>query len=76
MAVSYKKMFKLMIDKDITKTQLREATKISSSTFAKISKSEYVALDVLVRICGVLHCDIGDVCEVIHDDETNGRDTL
>lgn len=64
MGVSYKKLFKLMIDKDVKKTQLRETTGISASTFSKLNHNEYVALDVLVRICSVLNCDIGEIMEV------------
>ena len=74
MGVSYKKMFKLMIDKDITKTKLRESAKTSNSTFAKIGRSKYVVLGILVRVCGVLRCDIGDVYELIQDGEMIVRD--
>jgi len=69
MAVSYKKLWKLLIDKDMKKSQLREAAFLSSSTVAKLNRNEYVALDVLVRICAVLQCDIGDVIEVKLDEK-------
>ncbi len=67
MGVSYKKMWMLIIQKDMTNTQVREAAKISSSTFSKMKRNEYVALDVLVRICGVLDCEIGDIVEIVRD---------
>jgi DNA-binding Xre family transcriptional regulator len=64
MGISYKKLFHLMIDRGIRKSELRAAAGISTSTLAKLGNDEYVSLDVLVRICGVLDCDIGDVCEI------------
>ena len=64
MGVSYKKLFHLLIDREIRKTHLQKAAGIGASTLAKLGHDEYVSLDVLVRICGVLDCDIGDICEV------------
>ena len=69
MGISYKKLWKLLIDKDMKKSQLREAAALSSSTIAKLTRNEYVALDVLVRICAVLNCDIGDIAEVKLDEQ-------
>lgn len=69
MGVSYKGLWKLLIDKDMTKSQMREAVGISTSTLSKLTHDEYVSLDVLVRICTYLECQISDICEVIHDDE-------
>jgi len=51
------------------KSQLREAASLSSSTIAKLTRNEYVSLDVLVRICAVLNCDIGDIAEVKLDEK-------
>ena len=68
MGISYKKLWKLLIDKDMKKSQLREAAALSSSTIAKLTRNEYVALDVLVRICAVLNCNIGDIAEVKLDE--------
>lgn len=62
--VSYKKLWKLIIDKDMTNAQVRKDAQISPSTFSKMKKNEYVALEILVRICKVLKCDIGDIVEV------------
>lgn len=64
MPVDYKKLWILLIEKNISKPQLRKAANISSSTFTKLNKNEFVAMDVLVRICMVLDCDIGDVVEI------------
>lgn len=64
MPVDYKKLWILLIEKNISKPQLRKAANISPSTFTKLNKNEFVAMDVLVRICMVLDCDIGDVVEI------------
>jgi len=63
MSVSYKKLWKLLIDKDMNKTDLRNATGISSFTIARMTRGEDVSTAILKRICEVLHCDIGDVAE-------------
>ena len=63
MEVSYKKLWKLLIDKDMSKADLRRATGISAFTFARMSRNEDVSVAVLKRICEVLDCDIGDVAE-------------
>ena len=65
MAVSYDKLWKLLIDKKMNKTQMRLATGISSSTLAKLSKGESVALEVLEKICDELQCNIGDIIDFI-----------
>lgn len=65
MGVTYKPLWKLLIDKDIKKTKMGEAIGISTSTLSKLNKDEYVSLDVLVRICSYLKCQISDICEVI-----------
>lgn len=64
MSVSYKKLWKLIIDKDLKKSDVRKSAKVSASTFSKMNKNEYVALEVIERICNVLECDIGDVVEI------------
>lgn len=63
--VSYNKLWKLLIDKQMKKKDLGEAAGISANTLAKMGKNEKVSLDVLVRICQALKCDIGDIMEVI-----------
>ena len=68
MAISYNKLWKLMIDKKINKTKLRENAGISSNAMAKLGKNESVQIEVLEKICKELKCDIGDICEVILDE--------
>jgi len=67
MALSYKKLWKQLIDRDMTRTQLRQATGMSTSTFARLSKGDYVASTVIDRICQELRCDVGDMMEVVLD---------
>ena len=69
MAVSYKKLWKLLIDKDMKKKDLREAAGISTSSMAKLGKNENVTTDVLVKICKALKCDISDIMEIEPDDK-------
>lgn len=67
MAVSYKKLWKLLIDRDMKKKDLRETAGISPTSIAKLGKNENVTTDVLVKICKSLNCDISDIMEIIHD---------
>lgn len=67
MSVSYKKLWKLLIDHNMNKGELAKATKMSANTLAKLGKNETVSMDILVRICAVLECDIGDIVEVVSD---------
>ena len=67
MAVSYKKLWKLLIDKDMKKKDLCAAAGISHASMAKLGKSENVTTDVLVKICTALQCDIGDIMELTQD---------
>ncbi len=64
MSISYNKLWKLLIDKKMTKTQLREQADIATSTLAKLSKDEPVSMDVLVKICKTLDCGLDDVVEL------------
>lgn len=65
MDVSYNKLFKLLIDKGMKKVDLRLATGISPNTMTKISSNEYVSMEVLVKVCRVLDCDIGDIVSIV-----------
>ncbi len=67
MAVSYKKLWKLLIDKNMKKKDLRMATGISTTTLAKLGKDENVSTDILAKICKVLECDVGDIMEMMND---------
>ena len=60
---SYKPLLKLLVDKNMTKTQLREQLGISMTTLAKISKNEYISMKVLDDICSLLNCKIEDIVE-------------
>ncbi|HRV73274.1 MAG TPA: helix-turn-helix transcriptional regulator [Eubacteriales bacterium] len=64
MNISYKPLWKLLIDKNMSKADLRAATDIASSTLSKMSKNEYVSLEVLVRICSALNCELSDIAEI------------
>ena len=63
MAVNYNKLWKLLIDKGMTKTDLRLKTDMSTSTLAKMSKNEVVSMDIMLRICDVLECNVGDIMD-------------
>ena len=67
MAFSFNPLWKLLIDKVMTREELRTALSLSPSTMAKMSKGEYVSLEVLHRICNYFDCQPGDLLEYIHD---------
>ena len=64
MPVDYKKLWILLIEKGITKPQLRQMASLSPATLTKLNKNGYVSMEILTRICKVLGCDIGDIVEV------------
>ena len=68
MGISYKKLWVLLIDRDIKKSSFRKELNLSSGTWTKLNKGEEVSLPILLRICGYLNCDIGDVCEAVRTD--------
>ena len=72
MSVSYKKLWKLLIDKDMTRTDLRHAVGASSSTFAKLSRGEFISGDLMARICRELNCNVGDMMDIVLDDTDRG----
>ena len=67
MALSYRKLWKLLIDKNISKAELRKLTGIAPNTMTKLSRNDEVTLGILIKICEVLNVDIGDVVEYISD---------
>ena len=69
MSISYKKLWVLLIEKDIKRAEMRRDLKIATGTMSKLNKGEEVAMSVLVRICEYLSCDIGDICSVIKPEE-------
>lgn len=68
-ALSYNKLWKLLIDKNIKKLELRDMANISNNTLAKLGKNEPVAMTVLEKICSVLNCNIGDIVDYVPDRE-------
>ena len=70
MDVSYKKLWKLLIDRDMKKRELQLAAKLSTSTMSKLNHAKNIQMDVLVRICRVLDCDICDVVEILPLNDT------
>ena len=68
MGISYKKLWVLLIARDIKKSSFRKELNISSGTWTKLNKGEEVSLSILLRICGYLNCDIGDICEAVRTD--------
>lgn len=69
MKISYKKLWVMLIEREIPKAVFRKETEPSPGTMSKLNKNEEVALSVLLRICEYLNCDIGDICEAIHTDK-------
>ena len=67
MAISYKKLWKLLIDKDMTAVELRQKTGIAPNTMTKLRKDEEVSLSVLVKICTALNVNIGDIMDLVPD---------
>lgn len=65
MEVSYKKLWKLLIDKDMKKKDLQAAAGISWASVTKLSKGEQVSMEVLMKVCSTLGCDVGDIMEFI-----------
>ena len=69
MNVCYNRLFKLLIDKGLKKTEFAKEVGIGQNTLAKLSKNEYVSMEVLVKICKGLDCNIEDIIEIIFNDE-------
>ena len=67
MAISYNKLWKLMIDLNMNKTQLRNVAGLSTNIIARLSKNESVSMDTLLRICKALHCNVGDILDIVED---------
>ena len=69
MSVSYKKLFKLLIDKDLKKKDLREMAGIGNSTMTKLANNENVTMEVMAKICSALDCKIDHVVEILPDEK-------
>lgn len=71
MIVSYKKLWHLLIEKDMKKQDLQKLARVSPATIAKLSKGENLNTDTLAKICKVLNCDISDIMEMLPDNESS-----
>ena len=72
--LSYNKLWKLLIDKGMTKTEMRLKADISTTTLAKLGKNETVSMEVLLKICKVLECNVGNIMDVINEETTDGNE--
>lgn len=71
MKISYKKLWKLLIDKNMSKADLRKAVEMSPNTMTKMRRNEEVSMGVLLKIAKYLNCDIGDMCEFISEENAD-----
>lgn len=69
MSISYKKLWKMLVDRNMNKTELRTQAKISTNAIAKMGKNEPVSMDTMDKICKALHCNIGDVMDFMADED-------
>ena len=69
MSISYNKLWKILVDRNMNKTELRTQAKISTNAIAKMGKNEPVSMDTMDKICKVLRCNIGDVMDFVADDD-------
>ena len=67
MRISYNKLWKMLIDKNMQKRDLQEAAGISSASIAKLGKGENITTDILIKICDALNCDLDDIMETKRD---------
>lgn len=73
MAVSYNKLWKMLIDKGMSRTQMRLKAGISTKALAKLGKNESVNIDILIKICSALECDITDIIEIVNIKSTSSE---
>lgn len=76
MTVSYAKLWKVLIDRRIKKSDLKIAAKISPGTYAKLNRDQYVSMEVIGRICGILSCDVGDIMEMLPEQANQADDAV
>ena len=69
MRISYNKLWKLLIDKNMTKMELKDAAGISAASIAKLGKGENITTGVLIKICEGLHCDLTDIMELVDEEK-------
>lgn len=68
MAISYKKLWHLLIDRDLNKSVLVKEAGVSWPSMAKLNRGDNISTDILLRICNFLDCDVADIMEVVHED--------
>ena len=73
MNISYNKLWKLLIDKNMKKKDLKNLANISSSSLAKLGKNEIVSLEVLIKVCIALNCDFGDVIQIVNEERKDEK---
>jgi DNA-binding Xre family transcriptional regulator len=73
MAVSYKKLFKMLIDRDMKKKDLKEVAGISNNTVSKLANGENVTMEVIEKICVNMNCGVEDIVEFVPDEEKQGQ---
>ena len=73
MAISYNKLWKLLIDKGIKKTQLKTLAGVSTNVIAKLGKNDPVSMETLAKICTALNCDIAEIVKMTSDKENGGK---
>lgn len=71
MTICYNKLWKLLIDKNMKKKDLRQATGMSTTALAKLGKNEHVNTEILAKICRVLDCDFCDIIELVKDESSD-----
>ena len=74
--ISYKPLWKLLIDKDLSKKELASVAGVSQSSVAKMSRGETISMDVILKICTALDCNIGDICEAIPERQTHSQPAI
>lgn len=73
MAIRYNKLWKLLIDREMMKKDLRDQSGITTNALAKLGKNEHVSTQILEKICRTLKCNIEDICEIVLDEEGEGK---
>ena len=71
MAASYKKLWKLLIDRDMRKEDLRLKAGITTTAMAKLGRNETVHMDILLKICNALNCRLDDILEIVSEDKND-----
>ena len=74
MALCYNRLWKMLIDRGMTRTQMRLAADISTTTLAKLSKGEDVNTSILNKICNAMHCNIGDIVDHVPNESESGQE--